>query len=76
MFSITMTIKIEQLTHEISSRHIEEALAFCKSNVSGYSLGSSHSVAYVEFEVKYLLPRNLLGWIPYFLIDISLARSE
>ncbi|KAI3459527.1 hypothetical protein Pfo_016190 [Paulownia fortunei] len=48
----TRTIKIEQLTREISSYHIEEALAFCESNVSGYFLGSSHSVAYVEFETE------------------------
>lgn len=47
----TWTIKIEQLTREISSHDIEEALAFCQSNVSGYFMGSSESVAYVEFEV-------------------------
>lgn len=47
----TRTIKIEQLTQEMSSHHIIEALAFCKSKVSGYFLGSSHSVAYVELEV-------------------------
>ncbi|KAL8486670.1 hypothetical protein ACS0TY_023384 [Phlomoides rotata] len=51
----TRTIKVESLTKETSSHHIAEALAFCKSSISGYTLGSSHSVAYVEFEVKYIL---------------------
>ncbi|KAL6571402.1 hypothetical protein OROHE_003045 [Orobanche hederae] len=48
----TRTIKIKKLTRGISSYHIKEALAFCESNVSGYFLGSSHSVAYVEFETE------------------------
>ncbi|KAL0433259.1 UNVERIFIED_CONTAM: hypothetical protein Slati_2660200 [Sesamum latifolium] len=48
----TRTIKIEQLTSEISSHHISEALAFCESNVSGYFLGYKPSVAYVEFETE------------------------
>ncbi|EYU32569.1 hypothetical protein ABFS82_14G026900 [Erythranthe guttata] len=46
----TRTIKIESLSREISSNHIEEALSFCETNISGYFLGSSDSVAYVEFE--------------------------
>ncbi|KAL2242619.1 UNVERIFIED_CONTAM: hypothetical protein Sindi_0379900 [Sesamum indicum] len=46
----TRTIKILQLTSEISSHHIQEALAFCESSVSGYFLGYKPSVAYVEFE--------------------------
>ncbi|KAL6526612.1 hypothetical protein OROGR_015702 [Orobanche gracilis] len=48
----TRTIKIKKLTSGISSYHIKEALAFCESNVSGYFLGSSYSVAYVEFETE------------------------
>ncbi|KAK4421782.1 hypothetical protein Salat_2128800 [Sesamum alatum] len=48
----TRTIKIVQLTREISSHHIQEALAFCESNVSGYFLGSNPSVSYVEFETE------------------------
>lgn len=58
----TRTIRIEQLTQEMSSHHIVESLAFCKSNISGYFLGSSHAVAYVEFEVNYLLPKTLVGF--------------
>ena len=50
----TRTVAIKQLTHEICPRHIEEALAFCESNISGFYLGTSDSVAYVEFEVYYL----------------------
>ncbi|KAL3634455.1 hypothetical protein CASFOL_021509 [Castilleja foliolosa] len=46
----TRTIKIEQLSREMSSCRIKEALAFCDCNISGYFMGSSHSVAYVEFE--------------------------
>lgn len=49
------TVAIKQMTCEICLRHIEEALAFCKSNVSGVFLGSSDSVAYVEFEVYFLV---------------------
>lgn len=67
----TRTIKIERLTKGTSSCQIAEALTFCKSNISGYTLGSSHSVAYVEFEVKYIYLHCL---IPYFLMDISLAK--
>ncbi|KAL8121921.1 hypothetical protein AgCh_018596 [Apium graveolens] len=46
------TVAIKQLTYKISPRHIEEALAFCESNISGFFLGSSDSVAYVEFETE------------------------
>lgn len=49
------TVAIKQLTHKICPRHIEEALAFCESNISGVFLGSSDSVAYVEFKVYHLL---------------------
>lgn len=51
----TRTVAIKQLIPKICPRHIEEALAFCESNISGFFLGSSDSVAYVEFEVYYLL---------------------
>lgn len=47
------TVAIKQLTPEICSRHIEEALTFCESKISGIFLGSSSSVAYVEFEVRF-----------------------
>ncbi|KAK1390661.1 RRM domain-containing protein [Heracleum sosnowskyi] len=46
------TVAIKQLSHKICPRHIEEALAFCESNISGFFLGSSDSVAYVEFETE------------------------
>ncbi|XP_059448799.1 uncharacterized protein LOC132179986 isoform X3 [Corylus avellana] len=46
------TAKIKQLTHDISSCQLQEALAFCKSGISSFSLGSSNSVAYVEFETE------------------------
>lgn len=49
------TVAIKHLTHKICPRHIEEALAFCESSISGFFLGSSDSVAYVEFKVYYLL---------------------
>ncbi|KAL1561715.1 hypothetical protein AAHA92_04384 [Salvia divinorum] len=48
----TRTIRIEQLTEEISSCNIVEALAFCQSKVSSYFLGPSPSVAYVELETE------------------------
>lgn len=48
----TRTVAIKQLTPEICSRHIEEALTFCESKISGIFLGSSSSVAYVEFETE------------------------
>lgn len=49
----TRTVVIKKLTHDISSRHIEAALTFCGSNITGFFLGSSSSAAYVEFEVIY-----------------------
>ncbi|WOH12707.1 hypothetical protein DCAR_0832215 [Daucus carota subsp. sativus] len=48
----TRTVAIKQMTCEICPRHIEEALAFCESNISGFFLGPSDSVAYVEFETE------------------------
>lgn len=51
----TRTVAIKQMTCEIFPRHIEKALAFCESNISGFFLGSSDSVAYVEFEVCFLV---------------------
>jgi hypothetical protein len=50
----TRTATIKQLAHNISSCQLQEALAFCKSGISSFSLGSSSSVAYVEFEVRLL----------------------
>lgn len=49
----TRTVAIKQLTSEICTRHIEEALTFCGSNITGIFLGSSSDVAYVEFEVEF-----------------------
>ncbi|KAM4127382.1 hypothetical protein ACJW30_02G085900 [Castanea mollissima] len=48
----TRTVKIEQLTHDISSDQLQEALAFCGSGISSFYLGSSSCVAYVEFETE------------------------
>lgn len=47
----TRTVMIKQLTHDISTYQLKEALAFCGSGISSFFLGSSSSVAYVEFEV-------------------------
>ncbi|KAM5553201.1 hypothetical protein ABKV19_025429 [Rosa sericea] len=48
----TRTVMIKQLTHDISSHQLKEALAFCGSGISSVFLGSSSSVAYVEFETE------------------------
>lgn len=45
------TVMIKELKHNVSFHDIEEALAFCGSNITGIFFGSSSSVAYVEFEV-------------------------
>lgn len=50
--SPTQTVMIKQLTHDISLHQLKEALAFCGSGISSVFLGSSSSVAYVEFEVR------------------------
>ena len=50
----TRTVKIKQLTDDISSHQLKEALAFCGSGISNFYLGSSSCVAYVEFEVRLL----------------------
>ncbi|XP_004247930.1 probable GPI-anchored adhesin-like protein PGA55 isoform X1 [Solanum lycopersicum] len=44
------TVMIKELKHNVSFHDIEEALAFCRSNITGIYFGSSSSVAYVEFE--------------------------
>lgn len=45
------TVMIKKLKQNMSFHDIEEALAFCRSNITGIFFGSSSSVAYVEFEV-------------------------
>lgn len=45
------TVMIKEFKHNVTFRDIEEALAFCISNITGIFFGSSSSVAYVEFEV-------------------------
>ncbi|KAK4732587.1 hypothetical protein R3W88_025575 [Solanum pinnatisectum] len=44
------TVMIKELKHNVSFHDIEEALAFCGSNITGIFFGSSSSIAYVEFE--------------------------
>lgn len=56
----TRTVMIKQLTHDISSHQLKEALAFCGSGISSVFLGSSSSVAYVEFEVRKFFPGSRL----------------
>lgn len=46
---------IKELSSDISSDQLKEALGFCGNGISGFSFGSSSSVAYVEFEVRLLL---------------------
>nr|GMD77272.1 GPI-anchored adhesin-like protein precursor [Ipomoea batatas] len=46
------TVLIKNLARDIRSHHIENALYFCKSKISQFFLGSSSSVAYVEFETE------------------------
>ncbi|XP_031098903.1 uncharacterized protein LOC116002860 isoform X2 [Ipomoea triloba] len=46
------TVLIKNLARDIRSHHIENALYFCKSKISRFFLGSSSSVAYVEFETE------------------------
>ncbi|KZV55530.1 dentin sialophosphoprotein-like [Dorcoceras hygrometricum] len=48
----TRTVKIHHLTRDIRLHHIERALSFCESNVSGYFLGSTNSVGFIEFETE------------------------
>lgn len=47
----TRTVMIKPFARDICSHHIEEALAFHESKISGFFLGSSRTVAYVEFKV-------------------------
>ncbi|KAJ7979838.1 RNA-binding (RRM/RBD/RNP motifs) family protein [Quillaja saponaria] len=44
------TVKIKQMTHDISLDQLKPALAFSKSSISRYFVGSSSSIAYMEFE--------------------------
>lgn len=50
----THTVKIKQLTRDISSHQLKEALSFCGSGITNFFLGTSSATAYVEFEVKLL----------------------
>ncbi|XP_019180072.1 PREDICTED: uncharacterized protein LOC109175289 [Ipomoea nil] len=46
------TVLIKNLARDTRPHHIEDALYFCKSKISRFFLGSSRSVAYVEFETE------------------------
>ncbi|KAF9673577.1 hypothetical protein SADUNF_Sadunf10G0038700 [Salix dunnii] len=46
----TRTVKIKQLTNDISAHQLKEALSFCGSGINSFFLGASNSNAYVEFE--------------------------
>ncbi|OMO95424.1 hypothetical protein COLO4_15896 [Corchorus olitorius] len=48
----TRTVKVEQLSEDISSQQLKEALGFCQSGISSFLLGSTSSVVYVEFETE------------------------
>ncbi|KAI8560864.1 hypothetical protein RHMOL_Rhmol04G0288800 [Rhododendron molle] len=55
----TRTVMIRQLTADINSHDIEEALAFCGSKISGFFFGSSSSSAYVELATEEAKQRAL-----------------
>lgn len=48
--NLTRTAMIKGLTPDLSWKHIEEALS-CGEGISALIMGSSSSVAYVEFKV-------------------------
>lgn len=55
----TRTAVTKGLTLDMSWKHLEKALS-CGKGISGFIMGSSSSVAYVEFEVRLLyLETNL-----------------
>ncbi|CAK7327276.1 unnamed protein product [Dovyalis caffra] len=56
----TRTVKIKQLTHDISSHQLKEALSFCGSDINGFFLGTSGSNAYVELEATELASETIL----------------
>ncbi|KAJ6981503.1 hypothetical protein NC653_024792 [Populus alba x Populus x berolinensis] len=55
----TRTVRIKQLTDDISSHQLKEALLFCRSGINGFFLGASSSNAYVEFESEEAKERAL-----------------
>lgn len=48
----TRTVMIKQLTSDVSSHQLKEALGFCGGGISSFFFGSSSSVGYVEFQVR------------------------
>ncbi|GKU85730.1 hypothetical protein SLEP1_g355 [Rubroshorea leprosula] len=46
------TVKVTQLSDDMSLQQLKDALAFCQSSITSIFLGSSSSVAYVEFETE------------------------
>ncbi|KAF3618491.1 putative kinesin-like protein KIF11-like [Capsicum annuum] len=60
------TVMIKEFKHNVTFRDIEEALAFCISNITGIFFGSSSSVAYVEFEAfaSLMLFSDLILYVP------------
>ncbi|GLT42138.1 hypothetical protein SLA2020_161570 [Shorea laevis] len=46
------TVKVTQLSDDMSLQQLKDALAFCQSSITSIFLGSSRSVAYVEFETE------------------------
>ncbi|KAL5702353.1 hypothetical protein ACHQM5_027581 [Ranunculus cassubicifolius] len=48
----TRTVMLMGLTDNISSSHLIDAFSFCGSRITGFFMGSSSSVAYIEFETE------------------------
>lgn len=73
----TKTVKVKQLSEDISSQQLKEALAFCQSGISSFYLGSTSSVLYVEFEVKRLsLYCWCLGIVVYLQVLLRVCASS
>lgn len=72
------TVMVQNLTQDISSRHLRETLAICGGEISGIFFGPSNSDAFVEFKTEVAKERaiakhsiNVLGeWLTIRRIDV------
>ncbi|KAF9605704.1 hypothetical protein IFM89_018047 [Coptis chinensis] len=48
----TRTVMVKGLPHNVSSHHLEETFSFSGARITAFFMGSSSSVAYIEFETE------------------------
>ncbi|PIA50481.1 hypothetical protein AQUCO_01300899v1 [Aquilegia coerulea] len=61
----TRTVMVKGLAHNLALHHLEDVFSFCGARITGFFMGSSSSVAYIEFETEDAKEKAIAtGFIP------------